>query len=118
MDRDHFWERIKRRETADRRRSFIGSGRNKGKFKRDEMNDKFLKELKERGWIEIVEDQEYRKIDWFIIRDTGSWWMVGTDHKQRVFDVPEPNDNEGWMANLIEHLCSSDDRIRLLKKDN
>ena len=79
------------------------------------MSTIFLNTLNENGWIEVKEDWEYRKNDWFILRDTGSWWTVGTTTNSRVFDVPEPNGNERWAVNLIEHLCKCDDGLNQLK---
>jgi len=73
------------------------------------------KALKQSHWVEIIEDWEYRKNNWCVLRDTSSWWMVGTDANPRVFDVPEPLDHEiQWVINLIEHLCKmEDERMRL-----
>ena len=75
------------------------------------MKTNFINILKETGWIEINEDWEYRKKNWFIIRDTSSWWMVGTINNPRIFDIPEPEKNEKWAINLIEHLCKCDDEL-------
>jgi hypothetical protein len=80
------------------------------------MNLKFLNTLKENGWVEVDGDWEYRKGGWFILRDTGSWWMAGTVNTPRVFDVSEPHGNEGWTVNLIEHLCKCDDELVQLRK--
>jgi hypothetical protein len=85
---------------------------------KERMNSKFLENLKETGWREISEDWEYRKNNWFIFRDTSSWWMAGTINNPRVFDVPEPNGNERWTINLIEHLCKCDDELNLLRENN
>jgi hypothetical protein len=79
-------------------------------------NSIFLNKLKDNGWKEIRYDSEYRKGTWFIIRDTGSWWIVGTESNPRVFDVAEPSDYTApWTVNLIEHLCKTDEKISASK---
>ena len=79
------------------------------------MKSYLTQELTTTGWTEINKDWEYRKNNWRILRDTSSWWMVGTDSNPRVFDIQEPNEDETkWTANLIEHLCKmEDERTRL-----
>lgn len=76
------------------------------------MSSTFISHLKANAWKEIWEDNEYRKKNWFIVRDTGAWWMVGTTTTPRVFDITEPNGNEGWMVNLLEHLSKCDDALK------
>ena len=74
------------------------------------MENSFIQKLKVNEWNEIIEDTEYHKGNWFIIRDTGSWWMVGTTLNPRVFDVPEAAEYlTQWTVNLIEHLCKMED---------
>ena len=80
------------------------------------MKMDFINMLKENGWTEVREDWEYRKKSWFILRDTGSWWMLGTINNPRVFDIPEPQENETWTVNLIEHLCKCDDELNQFRK--
>lgn len=83
------------------------------------METLFLKRLKENNWTEVVFDTEYRKGSWFIVRDTGSWWMVGTENNSRVFDVPEPSDYTAtWTINLIEHLCKMDEQVSKVTQAN
>lgn len=70
------------------------------------MNQVFLEKLLTNGWTEIWYDWEYKKGDWRILRDTGSWWMI-INKERRVFDFPEPTDYTApWTVNLIEYLCS------------
>lgn len=73
----------------------------------------FLKKLKENNWSEVAYNWEYRKGNWVIKRDTGSWWIVGTQSNPRIFDVPEPTSITAvWTVNLIEHLCKMDDKTQ------
>ena len=71
------------------------------------MNKLFLAALKNNQWMEISNDWEYRKGEWLITRDTGSWWMIiNSKTSFRGFDFPEPTDHTAtWTVNLIEHLC-------------
>ena len=77
----------------------------------------FVALLKNNGWLEILEDWEYRKGSWVILRDTGNWWMLGTINTPRLFDIPELDTYyEVWIVNLIEHLCKSDDELNRFRK--
>lgn len=71
------------------------------------MNKTFLEALQKNGWVEMSTDWEYKKDDWLIARDTGSWWMIiNSKTNFRGFDFPEPTDyTVPWTVNLIEHLC-------------
>jgi len=81
------------------------------------MRKLLIQILKENGWTEVKENWEYRKENWVLLRDTSSWWMVGTDSNPYVFDVPEPMEHEAkWTANLIEHLCRMEDERTRLRK--
>jgi rubrerythrin len=81
------------------------------------MEKSLTKTLKENGWIEVKEDWEYRKKNWIVLRDTSSWWMVGTNSNPRVFDVHEPMEYESkWTTELIEHLCKMEDERTRLRK--
>ena len=82
------------------------------------MKQTLIHGLIENGWTEIKTDWEYRKNNWFILRDTSSWWMIGTDMNPRVFDISEPQEYETkWTINLIDHLCKmEDERTRLRKQ--
>lgn len=81
------------------------------------MRKSLIQTLKESSWTEIKEDWEYRKGNWFVHRDTSSWWIVGTDSNPRIFDVHEPMEYESkWTANLIEHLCKMEDERTRLRK--
>jgi hypothetical protein len=81
------------------------------------MGKSLIETLKENGWTEVKEDWEYRKGNWVILRDTSSWWMIGTDKNPRVFDIHEPKEYESkWTANLIEHLCKMEDERTRLRK--
>jgi len=81
------------------------------------MRKSLVQTLKENGWTEVKEDWEFRKGNWVVLRDTSSWWMVGTNLNPRVFDVHEPMEFEAkWTANLIEHLCKMEDERTRLRK--
>ena len=70
--------------------------------------------LIERGW-KLAEDNQWTlsKDDWTVVFDTSNWIEVGSINNPRIFDVPIPNNGlEVWTANLIEHLCSTDDLLR------
>jgi hypothetical protein len=73
--------------------------------------------LKQLGWTEVQKDWEYRKNNWTVLRDTSSWWMVGTDSNPYVFDIHEPTEYEAkWTENLIEHLCKMEDERARFRK--
>ena len=77
------------------------------------MNSVFLTKLKENNWIEVSDDWEYKKGNWRILRDTGSWWMIESSPNHRLFDFPEPTDSTApWTVNLIEHLCILNEKIK------
>jgi len=76
----------------------------------------FIDFLKENGWMEVQEDWEYRKNNWFMFRDTGTWWMLGTLNTPRLFDIPEPREYQQWTINLIELLCRNDDELNKYRK--
>ncbi len=81
------------------------------------MRKYLVQTLKENGWTEVKEDWEYRKENWIALRDTSSWWIVGTDSNPYVFDVPEPMEDESkWTVNLIEHLCKMENERTRLRK--
>ena len=68
--------------------------------------------LKNAGWVELQELVSYRKGSWQLLFDTSSWIEVGTESTPRIFDVPVPEPRlEQWCVNLIEHLCTMDDRL-------
>lgn len=71
------------------------------------MNKFFLEALQQNQWREVSNDWEYKKGDWIIIRDTGSWWMIiNSKTNFRGSDFPEPTDHTArWTVNLIKHLC-------------
>ncbi len=74
------------------------------------MNQTFLIALLQNQWTEISHDWVYKKYDYTLQRDTGSWWMIiNNGSNSRVFDFPEPKDSTAnWTVNLIEHLCKID----------
>jgi hypothetical protein len=77
----------------------------------------FIKKLKDNDWTEIAYNWEYRKGNWVIKRDSGTWWIVGTRANPRIFDVPEPGSTTAvWTVNLIEHLCQMDEKARLMEE--
>lgn len=81
------------------------------------MEKTLIHTLKEKGWTEVTADWEYRKENWVILRDTSSWWIVGTSSNPRIFDIHEPTEYESaWTANLIEHLCKMEDERFYLRK--
>ena len=82
------------------------------------MKKSLIQELKSSGWTEIIEDWEYRKNNWTVLRDTSSWLMVGTESNPRAFDIHEPGEYETkWTANLIEHICKMEDERTRLRRN-
>ena len=76
----------------------------------------FIKKLKDNDWAEIASNWEYRKGNWVVKRDSGSWWIVGTRANPRIFDVPEPSSTTAvWTVNLIEHLCKMDEKAQVFE---
>jgi hypothetical protein len=76
------------------------------------MNKIFLEALQKNHWTEISNDWVYKKGEWLITRDTGSWWMIINSRTNfRGLDFPEPTDHTApWTVNLIEHLCKPYDQ--------
>ena len=78
------------------------------------MNE-FITILRQSGWTEGPRPATYRKGSWQVVFDTSSWIEVGTDASPRILDVPVPEPRlHRWCLNLIEHLCATDDQLRLL----
>jgi hypothetical protein len=76
--------------------------------------DEFITILRQSGWTEGP-PWTFRKGTWQLVFDTSSWIEVGTEANARVFDVPVPEPGlQGWCLKLIEHLCATDDQLRLL----
>jgi hypothetical protein len=71
------------------------------------------KVLINRGW-KLAEENQWRmsKDEWIVVFDTSNWIEVGSINSSRIFDVPVPSEGlEVWTANLIEHLCRTDDLL-------
>jgi hypothetical protein len=79
------------------------------------MNE-FITTLLQSGWT-AGSPSTYRKGAWQLVFDTSNWIEVGTDATPRIFDVPVPEPRlHRWCLNLIEHLCATDDQLRLARR--